>query len=279
MSKKRVLVPIGFSDYSMELLKYAAQLCNRMDGELHILHGLEIPLSIRNYCTEEQKKEIDAFLENSIATMKSEIEKTYNFPIITCIKEGRVYESVLDYQKDEKVDWLIIGANGSDHKIDFIGANTLRILRESPCPTISLKGDCEKQAFNSIIVPLDLTNEVNEKLRRTTNIAKQFPDATIRLISVSTSNDEFVINRISRHMGHLKGILIEDGISASSEIITGVKSKAEIPTTILDYTRKTDGDLILIMTQKEAIPVKYFIGSIAQQIINQDEFPVLSIVP
>ncbi len=101
----------------------------------------------------------------------------------------------------------------------------------------------------------------------------------MRIVSVTTSNDEFVINRMTRHMGFLKIAVIEAGIKASSEIITGVKQKNDIPETILDYTRKVKGELIMIMTQKEVSPVKYFVGSIAQQLINQDEYPVLTLVP
>jgi nucleotide-binding universal stress UspA family protein len=84
---------------------------------------------------------------------------------------------------------------------------------------------------------------------------------------------------MTRHLGHLKSALAEDGIKVSSEIITGVQSKLDVPNTILDYTRKVKGDLIFIMTQKEQTPVQYFLGSVAQQLINQDSVPVLSITP
>ena len=279
MSVAKVLVPIGFSNYSDLLLDYAADLCKRGNGELHIIHGLEIQNSLNDLCNSNQLQDFTVILQDKLKAIQDKVEKEHNLKVVSNVIEGPVYESVLNYLNDQKIDWLVIGANGSAAKKDFIGANTLRILREAQCPSISLKGDCVKTSFKNIVVPLDLTNEVNELLRKVSSIAKSFPEVTLRFVSVTTSNDEFVINRMTRHMGYLKQTVVDDGFKASSEIITGVKSKAEIPDTIVDYTRKVKGDLLMIMTQKEVDPVKYFIGSVAQQLINQDEYPVLTIVP
>lgn len=275
----KVLVPIGFSEYSDQLIKYACDLCDKVNGELHLIHGLEIPFVIKNLYDEGEINRIVSSLEEKMEAKKTELLKTHNLTIHTSVLLGRVYESILNYQKEHEIEWLVIGANGSESQQDFIGANTLRVLRESYSPTISLKGDCLKDRLTNVIVPLDLTNEVNEKLRQVQNFNKKIPGLTYRLVCVSTSRDEFVINRMTRHLGHLKSALSEDGIKVSSEIITGVQSKLDVPNTILDYTRKVKGDLIFIMTQKEQTPVQYFLGSVAQQLINQDSVPVLSITP
>lgn len=275
----KVLVPIGFSEYSDRLIDYALDLCSRVQGELHLIHGIEIPGAIKSMYDEKEIERIITTIETKIQDKKEEILKTHDINIHASVILGRVYESILNYQKEQKIDWLVIGANGSESNQDFIGANTLRVLRESYSPTISLKGDCLTNPFSNIIVPLDLTNEVNEKLRQVQNLNRKIPGLTYRLVCVSTSKDEFVINRMTRHLGHLKSALVEDNIKVSSEIITGVKGKLEVPNTILDYTRKVKGDLIFIMTQKEQTPVKYFLGSVAQQLINQDMVPVMSITP
>lgn len=275
----KVLVPIGFSEYSDRLIDYAVNLCTRVNGELHLIHGIEIPGAIKSLYDEKEIERIITSLESKVNSKKEEILEKQKIQVHASVILGRVYESILNYQKEHKIDWLVIGANGSESNQDFIGANTLRVLRESYSPTISLKGDCSTNPFSNVIVPLDLTNEVNEKLRQVQNLNRKIPGLTYRLVCVSTSRDEFVINRMTRHLGHLKSALAEDNIKVSSEIITGVKGKLEVPDTILDYTRKVKGDLIFIMTQKEQTPVKYFLGSVAQQLINQDIVPVMSNTP
>lgn len=278
-NKKKILVPIGFSQYTQSLTDYAGQFCKRINGELHILHGIEIPQFMQAIYPEINEDKVLQELEIKLIEVQSRIESKFDISVVSAVKSGRIYESILDYQKEHQVDWLVIGANGSESNKDFIGANTLRVLRESYCPTISLKGDCKKEEFQQVVVPLDLTTEVDEKIRRMSLLSKLIPGLTFRLVGVTTSKDEFAINRMTRHLGHIKKAIAEDGIQVSSEIIAGVDSKSQVAESILDYTRKIKGDILFIMTQKEYQPVKYFIGSIAQQLINQEEFPVLSITP
>lgn len=279
MSKQKILVPIGFSSYSHHLVDYAVNLAKRIDGELHLVHGLEVPHSIESFCDERKLDEIRTNINQSLEATKKEITDKHPIDVITKLIFGRVYESILSYQNEHKIDYLVIGANGSDRLSDFIGANAFRVLRETYSPAITLKGDCKKTDFKDIVVPLDLTNEVNENIRKACQIAENFNDITLRLVCATPSKDEFVINRITRHMGQIKDSIAKDNISVSSEIITGINSKNEIASTLIDYARKVDADLIIIMTQKEKDPVKYYIGSIALQIMNQDEFPVMSMVP
>lgn len=278
MSKK-ILVPIGFSNYSQILVDYAVEMAKRTKGEIHIIHGLEIPNSIAPFCDKDKLDNIYKSINNSLSKTQQEVEKNHGIKTVTKLLEGRVYESILQYQKDEKIDYLVIGANGSDRLADFIGANAFRVLRETYCPAITLKGECKKSKINDIVVPLDLSHEVNENIRRACQIADTFENITLRFVCATTSKDEFVINRITKHMGFIKDNITKDGISVSSEIITGIHHKKDIAPVLIDYARKVEADLLLIMTQKETDPVKYYIGSIALQIINQNEFPVMSIVP
>ncbi len=166
MSVAKVLVPIGFSDYSNLLLDYASNLCERINGELHLFHGLEVQGSLKELCDENQFLSFKSKLDEKLRNIADQIKSERSFNVLSKIGEGAIYESVLNYIDEHEIDWLVIGANGSANKKDFIGANTLRILREAKCPAISLKGDCIKTNFNSIVVPLDLTNEVDELLRQ-----------------------------------------------------------------------------------------------------------------
>ena len=48
---------------------------------------------------------------------------------------------------------------------------------------------------------------------------------------------------------------------------------------LLDFAKKSNADLLMIMTQQENDFTDLFIGSQAQAIINHSEVPVLSIIP
>lgn len=48
---------------------------------------------------------------------------------------------------------------------------------------------------------------------------------------------------------------------------------------VLDYGHEVEADLILIMSKAELSMKEFFIGTVAQRIINESDIPVLSFRP
>ena len=76
-----------------------------------------------------------------------------------------------------------------------------------------------------------------------------------------------------------KGFIEEKGVNCTAEVIKVSSSNEKFSKVIIDYSKKNNADLIMIMTQQENEITEFFIGSSAQQIINNSEIPVMSIVP
>ena len=96
---------------------------------------------------------------------------------------------------------------------------------------------------------------------------------------VLLSNDEFVVNRLTRQLDQVKKYVEGEGVDCTAEIIKDTKGEQSLAHGIIDYAQKAKGDLIMVMTQQETDFTKFFIGSAAQEIINESEIPVLSIIP
>ena len=68
-------------------------------------------------------------------------------------------------------------------------------------------------------------------------------------------------------------------MSFTSEIIESTKEFNNFPALILDYSKKHNGDMIVIMTQQEVGWVKSYMTSNALEIIRNARIPVLAISP
>ena len=84
---------------------------------------------------------------------------------------------------------------------------------------------------------------------------------------------------LTRQMEQVKSYVHKQGVQCSAEIIKTAKGEDTPAQCILDYANKIDGDLIIIMTQQETNFTRMFIGSTAQEIVNNSEIPVMSIIP
>ena len=168
-----------------------------------------------------------------------------------------------------------MGTNGSTGIKRFIGSNALRVIREAPCPVITIKGKKHRFGCKLILFPLDLTKESRQKVNKAIELANHFGSA-IRIVSVVTTDDEFIVSKMRRQLSQVKNFIDEREIVCTTEMITA----DDIPATIIDYAKKISADLIMIMTQdREMKWTERFIGSAAQEVINNTEIPVLTIHP
>ena len=129
------------------------------------------------------------------------------------------------------------------------------------------------------MVPLDLTKETREKVNFALELARLGDGAAIRIVSVLFTSDEFVVSRLTRQLQQVKNFIEKEGVECTAEIIKGVKGDESLAESIIKYANKVDGDLLMIMPQQEVDFTNRFIGSSAQEIINNSDIPVISIIP
>src|SRR4029450_5784042 len=144
----------------------------------------------------------------------------------------------------------------------FIGSNALRVIRESSCPVITIKGKKHRAGCKHILLPLDLSEETKEKVSKAIEIARLY-GAEIDLLTVLTTDDEFILNKLKRQMNQVQQYSVQQDVRWKAEFIEG----KEVADEIVKYAVSSKMDLIMIMTQQEMNWTSMFIGSEAQQVI------------
>ena len=167
-----------------------------------------------------------------------------------------------------------MGTTGSSGIKKFIGSNALRVIRESNCPVITIKGKKHRAGCKNILLPLDLSEETKEKVSKGIEIAKLY-GAEIDLLTVLNTDDEFLVNKLKRQMNQVQQYVVQHDVRCKAEFIEG----SEVAEEIVRYAGANKMDLIIIMTQQEMNWTSMFIGSEAQEVINHSDVPVLSIRP
>ena len=276
----KILVPVDFSDQSLIALDQSYNLAREIKAEITLLYVIEDAGAISKFFSKQQNDEIKKEIQTNLDKLSSDAEKKTKLKINTLIARGSIYEKIVEVSDLINATLIIMGCNGTmGIKKKFIGSNALRVVREAKCPVITIKGKHHRDGCKNIVLPLDLTKETKEKVSKAIELAKLYKGAAIRVVSVLFTTDEFVVNRLTRQLGQVKAFIEKIGVECTAEIIKGIKGEETLAQNIIDYANKVDGDLLMIMTQQEVDFTKYFIGSSAQEIINNSDIPVLSIIP
>ena len=278
--KNKIVVPIDFSEQSLIALGQSYNLAKEYDAELLLLHVVEEG-GWTNLVSSKQINEIKKDLQKKLDKLADDTSKKHKIPADTMIAKGKAYEKIIEVADMVNAIMIIMGCNSRKKlKKFFIGSNALRVVRESNCPVITIKGKHHNLGCKNIVLPLDLTKETRDKVQKAIEIAKLGTyKATIHAVSVMQSTDEFLVTRLTAQMEQVKNYIRNNDVECTAEIIKKKKEDENLAQCVLSYAKKVEGDLIIIMTQQETNFTRLFIGSTAQEIVNNSEIPVLSIIP
>ena len=279
LTQNKILVPVDFSEQSLIALGQSYNFAREYNAELLLLYIMEDVGWMR--ATTKQIKDMKASIQKKLDKLAAETSKKNQIVVDTMLAKGKVYEKIIEVADMVNATMIIMGCN-SRKKIEkfFIGSNALRVVRQSTCPVITIKGKHHREGCKNIVLPLDLTKETRDKVKKAIEVAKLGSfKATIHAVSVLQSSDEFLVNKITAQMNLVKSDIQSQGVECTAEII--MKQKGDLPLTkyIINYAKKVKGDLLIIMTQQEANFTRMFIGSTAQEMVNNSDIPVMSIIP
>lgn len=254
-----ILVPIDSTEQTVIALSQSYNLARLTNSKI-------ILLSVDEGNGPSVQKKLDELAKE--ASLKS------GMSVETMIRQGNVYEEINKVADVLNPLFVMIGLVSKITLGKLIGQNAFKMVRESKHPVITIRGKEHRDGCKTILLPLDLTKETREKVRKAVELAKIF-NADIRVISILTQKDEDAENKLISYSNQVWKYIKEEGIRCTIKTLRG----HDIPQMILDYGHEVEADIILIMSKAELSMKEFFIGTTAQRLINESDIPVLSFRP
>lgn len=277
--KRNIIVPVDFSDQSKIALSQTYNLAKLANADITLLHVIDEALFKSILHLFKNNEEHEAMIRDEAMSKLEAFAKearSRSGLVFNCrVEKGKIYETVTEIAEELDAMFIVMGTAGETSiKKKFIGSNAVRVIGDAHCPVITIKGQQHRSGCEVILLPLDLSKETKEKVVKCIEIAKFF-QSTVKVITIVTTSDEFLINKMERQMDQVLNFINDHHVECSGEFIKG----NDISDGVLTHAQEINADLIIIMTQQELEWTEYFIGTESQQIINNSEVPVCSIRP
>jgi nucleotide-binding universal stress UspA family protein len=209
---------------------------------------------------------------NPPSSVRKALDEIANVEIIT--RKGNVYEEINKVADEINPLFVMIGLTSKITLDKITGQNAYRMIRESKHPVITIRGKVHRDGCKIILLPLDLTKETREKVHNAVELAKLF-NAEIRIISILTDEGKSDENKLISYSNQVWKYIKDHGVGCTVKTLRG----KDVVKMVLDYGNEIEADLILIMSKAELSMTEFFIGSVAQRLINESDIPVLSYRP
>jgi universal stress protein A len=144
---KNILCPTDFSEPSYEALRVADELAVHFEASLHIVNVVplvpivEAPIGVEsasfNVASYQQELEGQA-VKSLKALTQQKVSKGVN--VVTEVLIGNAAGEVMRYGSEKHIDLIVIATHGLSGWRRFIsGSTTEQIVRQAPCPVLTIR--------------------------------------------------------------------------------------------------------------------------------------------
>ncbi len=273
---KKILVPIDFSEHSLNALNYGIEIANKLNADLKVIHVRTKKNAYRyNYqdAIEALKDRVEDWLDDIIITNKDKYKvegKTFNY----CIREGNIFQEISNQAKYDDTTLIVAGTHGASGFEDkWLGSNAYRLVYHSTVPVITIGNDGRWNNMKKMLIPVTINNSSRQQVPPAVGFANLF-ESEIIVLGINDGHFDPLNTRIKSITKQTVKFIEKNTKLQVSSVITKGSDKADI---ILDFARKNEIDLLIADIFHASRLFKTLTKPFTQDIINKSECPVLSI--
>lgn len=270
---KKILVPTDFSDHAEYALKVAAQIARKNDGEIVLLHMLELPGQGSDAIgSGSDIPEIMFFKNKAIEKLETLMDISYldGIQVSEIIQFEKTFEGIINISNKNNVDLIVMGSHGaSGFQEMFIGSNTEKVVRSSDIPVLVIKKEEGEFSVEKFVFASDFSDEIKSSFANVVEFANKF-NAHLNLVMINTPNS-FKPTDVAKK-------IMTDFVSGFNvtNYTTHIYNDTNVEKGILNFANSIDADLIGMSTHGRKGLSHFFNGSISEDLVNHAKRPVVT---
>lgn len=269
---KTILVLTDFSEHALYALKVAASIAKKINAKIKLVHTYDLSSSTfsENYYFEKFYDQIKNQAEERLNTLV-DMDILKEIEVSKHIITNMLIRKLVTHDKYKDIDLIVIGSHGTSgfNKI-FIGSNTEKVVRLADSPVLTIKNEYADFNIKKMIFASNFYDESYTAFEKIKDFASLY-NAHLHLLKVITPKD-FEPTPVSRK-------LMEDFASKFNlkDSTINIYNATSIEKGITDFSDEINADLIAIETHGRTGIAHLINGSLAEDVANHIDRPVLSI--
>ncbi len=266
---KKILVPTDFSETSIQALQFAIQIAREAQGEVHLLHTVELPVLF-------DSKAVLAFEEAYMTEMRVKSEKRMQKIVEKWaggfgrvkyhIQFGKLQTNINRLVESAKIDLVIAGTHGAKGLRELtIGSNAEKFVRNAEVPVIVVRK--APKAIKNIVFPT-LPDMEQEDLTMRVKSMQDFFGAKLHVLYVNTPANFVTSPAIESMFSRFaKRFMLKN-----YEFHTYNEMSEQAG--IVNFAKSVNADMVVMRTHGRKGLAHFGSGSVAEDVVNHIECPV-----
>ncbi|HEY4787404.1 MAG TPA: universal stress protein [Bacteroidales bacterium] len=260
--KQIILVPTDFTPVAGYAAEHAVKYSRILNKEVTLLHIIK---------RESELKEAEA----RISAEAKQITDKFGIKVNTVVREGTIFSTIGEVSYEQNAVLVVMGTHGMQGLQKITGSWALKVAVKSKAPVIVVQEPPKREKIQRMVFPLDFKRENKEKIGWACFMAGLF-NSKILVLKSKVKDKSFIRNLLINFRFTERYFRSHD---IDYEVFVAEPKKNFAHQTV-EFARKTDADLILVMTTPSINYADYILGASEQYIIaNEAKIPVMCINP
>lgn len=276
---KNILVPVDFSKVSLNALDTAIAMGLGQGAELTLIHIIEntyamLPPDAAGFSFSILSSMCKS-TDDALKLLANEIRKQHNLVVNRAIQPGNPADEICRWAMENESSVIVMGTHGTSGLREFfIGSNAYRVVKNAPCPVLTIPGTNSWKDFRKILFPIRMIPNALDKYDVVRPIIRN-NGSSVLIAGIVGDNDTSSLMEMKALTDYVKVTMEEDEVICGSE----VHYTENVARHVLEIANIEKPDLIVITATLEESIRNFFLGAYTQDIVNHSRFPVLSIRP
>jgi nucleotide-binding universal stress UspA family protein len=267
---KKFLVPLDFSDASINAAEYAIALTSQIPEAEIILYHVYNRISLPTLTSKDEGSR-QHVSENELNEVKAKISQGKD-NISTVVEEGSFVETLCEYALGNAIDMVIMGITGSSRiKQVFMGTNTLNVIRQIDCPVMIIPAEAKFSGLKKVVFTSDFTD-----------VARTTPFVSLRKILDTFKPSLDILNVNSEHFVELtpefkiEREAMEDKLGTYNPEFSFLRSY-DFVEGISSYVETREMDAIITVPRKHSFLSQLFKTSHTKKLAYHSRVPIIAV--
>lgn len=272
---KNILVPTDFSEQAENALKVAAQLANKFNSEIFLLHMLELPLQLIDPVQSTNNQNLPEaifFMKLAHQRFKNLMQEPYlqGIKVHETVEFHRAFDGIMEISREKNCELVVMGSHGaSGFQEMFIGSNTEKVVRHSEIPVLIIKDEILNFNVDHFVFATDANMTNKDTMDKAADFARKI-QAKLHLLYVNTPNNFMSSEEAQQNLKNFTDN------SHFTNYKLHVYNDFSVEKGILNFANKIDAGLLGISTHGRKGIAHFFNGSISEDIVNHAKRPVVT---
>jgi len=284
---QRILVPIDFSDYSVNACRYAVGLATKLGAEIKLMHVYynpiinSMPLTDTYYYQvnmDEIIREIEVRAKRNIEKFYQDLQKQLAEEGISDVKldyalqRGIASEEIIRKSEDYEPDVIIIGTRGAGaQENDLIGSVTAKVMEEAKVPLLVIPEDAKYEGIHTIniLYVTDFDDSDYVSIKKLMRLMEPF---SIRFYCMHVGDTDSS-SWDKAKMNHMREKLAELG--PSREVDCQIVEGDDPVKAVEAYIQEKRIDILSMVTHKQGLLARFFRPDMARKVLFHTNTPFL----